>query len=101
METRTRHDRYLSAEQRAMIAIGMKQGQSMQAIAAPAAGLGYGEWRRRCVRRRKLIEGSRLWQAVHDRLLSHHWSPEQIEATLPRMHPVIPPGRSATRRSTR
>jgi IS30 family transposase len=88
METRTRHYRHLSAEQRAMIAIGMKQGQSMRAIArwvgcsastvsrelrrnggaeaydAPAASLGYRERRRRCVRRRKLIEGSRLWQGL-------------------------------------
>jgi IS30 family transposase len=114
MEIKTRHYRHLSAEQRAMIAIGMKQGQSMRAIArwvgcsastvsrelrrhggaegydATAAGLGYRERRRRSVRRRKLVEGSSLWRAVDHRLRFLHWSPEQIAATLRAMHPGDP-----------
>jgi IS30 family transposase len=97
-----------------MIAIGMKQGQSIRATArwvgcsasrvsrelrrnggaeayeAPAASFGYRERRRRCVRRRKLIKGSRLWQVVHDQQPFHHGSPEQIAATLRRMHPGDP-----------
>lgn len=111
MEEPKRHYRHLSAEQRAMIAIGTKQGQSMRAVArlvgcsvstvsrelrrnggadsyeVTAAGAGYRERRRRCVRRRKLIEGSSLWRAVDDRLRFLHWSPEQIAARLRVMHP--------------
>jgi IS30 family transposase len=111
METTKRQYRHLSAEQRAMIAIGMRQGQSMPALArlvgcsvstvsrelrrnegaeayeATAAGLGYRERRRRGVRPPKLVEGSSLWRAVDHRLRFLHWSPEQIAATLRAMHP--------------
>lgn len=114
METTKRQYRHLSAEQRAMIAIGMSQGQSMRAVAclvgcsvstvsrelgrnggaesydATAAGLGYRERRRRSVRRRKLVEGSSLWRAVDHRLRFLHWSPEQIAATLRLRHPGDP-----------
>ncbi len=46
--------------------------------------------RLRCVRLRKLAEGSTLYRHVHDRLVYWRWSPQQIAARLRAMHPDAP-----------
>src|SRR5580700_12012786 len=43
--------------------------------------------RRRSGRKRMLVVGTPLFQHVFDRLIYKRWSPEQIAATLRRMHP--------------
>ncbi len=46
--------------------------------------------RRRCGRRCKLIEGSRLHGWVRDRLIYFRWSPEQVARRLSAMNPADP-----------
>lgn len=43
--------------------------------------------RRRSGRKLRLVVGTHLFQYVYDRLVYKHWSPEQIAATLRKMHP--------------
>lgn len=50
----------------------------------------YDQRRLRCRPRRKLIPGGALWRLVCRQLLDLRWSPEQIAATLGRMHPDDP-----------
>lgn len=60
--------------------------ESMLLVAAPeaydatTAAMAYRLRRQRCGRTRKLVEGTRLHQHVHDRLVYWRWSPEQIES---------------------
>lgn len=61
--------------------------QESVAYAAQAAGSRYRARRARSMRRRRLVEGSALFQFVHDRLVFDRWSPQQIAATLRAMHP--------------
>ncbi|GJG96463.1 IS30 family transposase [Cupriavidus pauculus] len=107
---------HLSAEERALIMIERGKGSSIRAIArvlgrsgstvsrelarnlevgstrynATQAALTYQARRRRCVRRRKLVAGSALYQRVHDQLIYWRWSPQQIAARLRRMYPDAP-----------
>ncbi|MER3546480.1 MAG: IS30 family transposase, partial [Rhodanobacteraceae bacterium] len=46
------------------------------------AARAYRDRRLRCVRRRKLVEGSWLHRHVHDRLVYWRWSPQQIASRL-------------------
>ena len=103
---------HLSPEDRATIMIETDRGTSLRSIArllgrapstisrelargcspasryrAAEAGRRYRQRRRACVRRRKLIEGSWLWQWVRDGLCYRFWSPHQIAARLRFMHP--------------
>ena len=107
---------HLSAEERAVIMIERGKGSSIRAIArvlgrsgstvsrelarnlegrstrynATQAALTYQARRRCCVRRRKLVAGSALYQRVHDQLIYWRWSPQQIAARLRRMYPDAP-----------
>ena len=94
---------HLSSEERAVIMIERRRGRSFRAIAgllsrdvstisrevargmaaavaydATRAAAAYRERRRRCVRRRKLVEGTALFEHVHNRLRYWRWSPKQI-----------------------
>jgi IS30 family transposase len=53
----------------------------------------YRQRRLRCRPRRKLAPGGALWRWVCRQLLQFRWSPEQIAATLVRMHPDDPTAR--------
>jgi IS30 family transposase len=53
----------------------------------------YDERRKRCRRRRRLVEGSALHRFVHDHLVHHRWSPEQIAQRLRRMNQGDPSAR--------
>ena len=102
---------HLSSEERAVIMIERRRGRSFRAIAgllsrdvstisrevargmaaavaydATRAAAAYRERRRRCVRHRKLVEGTALFEHVHNRLRYWRWSPEQIARRLARMH---------------
>ena len=57
---------------------------------ATVASTAYRERRKRCGRRRKLVNGTPLYQKVYDRLIFKCWSPQQIAARLRRMHPDDP-----------
>ena len=109
---------HLSVEERAVIMIESQRGASVRSIArtlgrsassisrelrrsragpgghagydATAAGQGYRRRRKCCGRRPRLIEGSALFQHVHDRLVYWRWSPQQIAARLRAMHPDDP-----------
>lgn len=107
---------HLSAEDRAAIMIERQRGTSMREIArrlgrsastvsrelarnrnaatpryeATQAASSYRLRRRRCVRRRKLSEGSTLYWHVHHQLVYRRWSPQQIAARLRDMHPDNP-----------
>jgi IS30 family transposase len=102
---------HLSAEERAVLQVGLSQGLSLRAIGAQlgrshsslsrevrrvladkgasedsayrakAGGEQYADARRRCVRGRKLAEGTELRETVQD-LLNEGWSPEQIASRL-------------------
>ena len=54
---------------------------------ATQASRRYRKRRRASVRRRKIVEGSWLWQWVRDGLCYRYWSPHQIAARLRGMHP--------------
>jgi IS30 family transposase len=102
---------HLSAEERAVLQVGLSQGLSLRSIGQQlgrshtslsrevrrALGTGapegsayqakvgaerYEESRKRCRRGRKLEEGTALHQTVKDRLLIDGWSPEQIANRL-------------------
>lgn len=101
---------HLSSEERAVIMLEQQRGSSFRAIArlldrdvstisrevsrnaeavaydATKAAKAYGQRRRRSVRRRKLTEGTALFEHVHNRLRYWRWSPEQIARRLARMH---------------
>lgn len=108
---------HLSPEERAVIMVERRRGSSCRAIArllgrapstvsrevarttavdavtgydATAAAVVYRERRRRCVRRRKLQDGTPLHQTVSDWLIYRHWSPQQIAARLRWMYPTDP-----------
>lgn len=113
MERRYQH---LSSEERAVIQIERRNGSTLRSIArnlgrdvstvsreitrnevdieagdrtryeAKTAGMAYQIRRTRSVRSRKLIEGSALWDRVHDHLVYDRWSPQQIAARLRTMH---------------
>lgn len=72
----------------------VRAGGSMRACLsvydATAAAQAYRDRRSRCGRRRRLVEGTPLFQHVHDRLIYYRWSPEQIAARLRTMHPDDP-----------
>jgi len=107
--------RHLSAEERAVIMIQRQSGASLRAIGrmlgrSPATisrevrragGTRYnavraaeGYRRRRLNSRRKaiLVEGSPLYQHVHDHLIYQQWSPQQIAAKLRMMDDDKRPG---------
>jgi len=100
---------HLSAEERSVLQSERDRGSSLQAIgrrlgrsastlsrevrrqqevvySARAAGARYRARRRHCLRPRKLVEGSALFQRVHDLLVFDCWSPQQIAARLRDMH---------------
>ncbi|WP_028232208.1 IS30 family transposase [Paraburkholderia mimosarum] len=107
---------HLSAEDRAAIMIEHQRGVGIREIArrlgrsastvsrelarnrntamprydATQAASAYRLRRRRCVRRRKLSEGSALYWHVHHHLVYRRWSPQQIAARLRDMHPDNP-----------
>ncbi|MDT3723107.1 IS30 family transposase [Pseudomonas oryzihabitans] len=101
---------HLGPEERAVLQFERDQGTSLRAIgrrlgrsastlsrevrrlddavySAHTAAVGYRTRRTRSVRPRRLIEGTWLFQFVHDRLVFDRWSPQQIAATLQVMHP--------------
>ena len=60
----------------------------------PQRGQGvYDQHRLRCRRARKLVLGGQTYLFVRRHLLELRWSPEQIAATLRRMHPDDPAAR--------
>ncbi|MBS0212741.1 MAG: IS30 family transposase, partial [Proteobacteria bacterium] len=63
---------------------GLEPGSSYDAT---AAATGYRRRRSRCGRRRRLQEGTPLFQHVFDRLVYGRWSPQQIAHRLRTMHP--------------
>jgi len=71
---------------RALAGAGLRVGD-YDATAASAAYLGR---RLRCVRRPRLVQGTRLYQLVYDRLVHWRWSPQQIAARLRMMFPNDP-----------
>ncbi|AKO03625.1 transposase [Xanthomonas oryzae pv. oryzicola] len=64
--------------------------QGEPGYAATSAASNYRLRRRACVRRRRLVEGSALFQQVRDDLVLYRWSPQQIAAKLKAMHPDDP-----------
>jgi IS30 family transposase len=107
---------HLSAEERAMIEIEVGNGSSLRSVArrlgrqassvsrelsrnrsessppysGRSAGAAYRERRRRSVRRRRLVEGTPLYQRVYTWLVHRRWSPQQIAARLRHMYPDDP-----------
>ena len=107
---------HLSAEERAMIEIEVGNGNSLRSVArrlgrhassvsrelsrnrsessppysGRSAGAAYRERRRRSVRRRRLVEGTPLYQRVYTWLVHRRWSPQQIAARLRHMYPNDP-----------
>jgi IS30 family transposase len=109
--------RHLSVEERAVVMIEHRQGGSARRIAsllgrapstisrelkrhslgigcvvpgsycATAASVSCRQRRLRSGRRRKLTEGTRLFDHVYCRLVFRRWSPQQIASTLRQMHP--------------
>ena len=57
---------------------------------ATVASACYRARRKRCGRRRRLMEGTPLYQKVYDRLVYWGWSPQQISNRLRLMHPDDP-----------
>ncbi|WAT13955.1 IS30 family transposase [Xanthomonas fragariae] len=76
-------------------AISLRLGRSASTLSrevrrlddAVYSAVGYRARRTGCVRKRRLVEGTALFQWVHDRLVFDRWSPQQIAATLRGMHP--------------
>nr|WP_230079363.1 IS30 family transposase [Xanthomonas oryzae] len=64
--------------------------QGAPGYAATSAASTYRLRRRACVRRRRLVEGSALFQQVRDDLVLYRCSPRQIAAKLKAMHPDDP-----------
>src|SRR5680860_559955 len=72
----------------------LARGRQESGIYCPqAARLVYDARRTRCRRARKLVEGGALHRVVHDHLLHHRWSPEQIAQRLRFMEPDDPSAR--------
>ena len=69
---------------------GRPAGEPSQPYCAQAGGAGYRARRKRCGRRRKLVEGSWLQDFVRGKLIHRRWSPEQISCRLRAMHPEDP-----------
>ncbi|QNH24344.1 hypothetical protein [Xanthomonas theicola] len=65
--------------------VGGLQGPVSCAHAAAAAA--YRSRRSRCVRPRRLLEGSSLFPCVDERLVYERWSPQQIAAARRDRHP--------------
>ncbi|RXR07303.1 IS30 family transposase [Pseudoxanthomonas composti] len=104
---------HLSSEERAVLQIEISNGASIRSIArrlsrsactvsrelgrqkepryiAKLAGQRYQLHRKRSVRRRKIVEGSALFQSIRDDLVFYRWSPQQIAAKLRGLHPDDP-----------
>ncbi|MEA9577339.1 IS30 family transposase, partial [Xanthomonas campestris] len=100
----------MSSEERALLQIELGNGASIRSIArrlgrsastlsrevmrqnasvytASFAAKRYRQRRSACVRKRRLVEGSALFQRVRDDLVLYRWSPQQIAAKLKVMHP--------------
>ncbi|WP_443098085.1 helix-turn-helix domain-containing protein, partial [Xanthomonas fragariae] len=96
---------HLSAEERAVLQIETRRGQSLRSISrllcrspstlsremvrqgatsycAADAARRYKARRQRSVRRRRLTPGTDLFQLVRDHLVLWRWSPQQIAAKL-------------------
>lgn len=108
-----KHYSHLSFEERAVLQIEISNGASIRSIArrlsrsastlsrelgrqeqpgyvARLAGQRYQRSRKRSVRRRKIVEGSPLFQSIRDDLVFYRFSPQQIAAKLRVMHPDDP-----------
>jgi len=108
-----KHYSHLSSEERAVLQIEVSNGASIRSIArrlsrsastlsrellrqeqpgyvARLAGQRYQLHRKRSVRKRKIVEGSVLFQSIRDDLVFYRWSPQQITAKLRAMHPDDP-----------
>ena len=70
--------------------LSRNQAVPAESYDASIAGKAYRARRERCVRRRKLVEGSALYRRVRDLLVYRRWSPEQIAARLRLMNPNDP-----------
>ena len=107
---------HLSAEERAVLQLGLKQAQSLRSIAAQlnrshttlsrevarsaqetqpdylaaVGGAQYRSARKNSRRKRKLAEDSVLFQTVSNQLRYRVWSPQQISRRLKHMHPDDP-----------
>ncbi|VVE45308.1 transposase [Pandoraea soli] len=57
---------------------------------ATRAACAYRTRREHCVRRRRLMSGSQLYQHIHNRRVYWRWSRQQIAARLRRMYPDDP-----------
>lgn len=80
----------LLGRSRATISRELRRNSTGASYVARLAAQAYRERRRRCVRPRKLVQGSWLFSFVRDRLIYRWWSPQQIAATLVRMYPDDP-----------
>jgi IS30 family transposase len=110
-----RRSKHLSSEERGVIFAEHNRGSSQRSIGGllgrpasticrelargrqedgrycPQGGrLVYGVRRERCRRQRKLTQGSAAYRFVHDHLIYHRWSPEQIAHKLRLMKPDNP-----------
>ncbi len=110
-----RRSKHLSSEERGVIFAEHSRGRSQRSIGGllgrpasticrelargrqddgsycPQGGrLVYDVRRERCRRQRKLAPDSAVYQFVHDRLVYHRWSPEQIAHRLRLMEPDSP-----------
>jgi IS30 family transposase len=85
-----RRSKHLSSEERGVIFAehDLARGRLDNGSYCPtAARRVYDARRTRCRRRRRLVEGSTTYQFVHDHLVHHRWSPEQIAQRLRIMKP--------------
>jgi IS30 family transposase len=72
----------------------LRRGRGREESYCPQRSTEEHERRRlRCRPRQKLLPGGALWRHVCRQLLHLRWSPEQIAATLARMHPDDPAAR--------